>query len=230
MCGRYSFAKIREEVESRFHLITDGAKYYQPTYNAAPSQLQAIITNLDPQELTPSHFGLLRKHKKQETITIVNARAESIFEKTSFQELIFSRRCLIPADSYYEWRRQGKSSIPYRIFLPESPLFVFAGIWNIQKQGNTEHHSFSIITTRANSLTRNIHPRMPVIIPEKNEKDWLSDSLKESDVKDLLRSFPSDKMQSIQIEKTVNNVRNNSIDNWKKFEEENMGGLFGEIL
>jgi putative SOS response-associated peptidase YedK len=149
-----------------------------------------------------------------------------VFQQTLFNNLVYSQRCLIPAGSYYEWHRQARTSIPYCILLPQRSIFAFAGIWTQRKQADKTLHSFAIITAPAKPVIAAIHPRMPVIIPEKHEKKWLSDSLNKTGIENLLHHHLSEKIKILRIEQTVNNVHNNSIDNWKVFEEENIGGLF----
>ncbi|MFR1236299.1 MAG: SOS response-associated peptidase [Barnesiella sp.] len=133
-----------------------------------------------------------------------NAKAETLYEKPSFREPVKCHRCLIPSTGYFEWRHEGNSKIPYYIFLKDEEIFSMAGIYDIWEDPETGDllHTFSIITTTANSLTSYIHntqERMPVIIPVGEEERWLSDSLSKDEINAFLKPYDAGKMDAYVI-------------------------------
>ena len=213
MCGRYSFAPDLKIVNEHYDIVADPADV-TANYNAAPTQLLPVITNEAPRQLSLFRWGLVPSWAKDASIgnKLINARAESLDTKPSFRNAFKNRRCLVPADAFYEWKHAGRSKtkIPYRISIKNQPLFSMAGIWEQWKdpQGKLLN-SFSIITTRANKLVAELHNRMPVILPPEAEQLWLSD-LKKDDLLDLLQPFDPGEMESYPISMLLNSPRNNS--------------------
>lgn len=230
MCGRYSFAHIREEIEDRFHLQTDGAKYYHPSYNASPGQMQAVISNIDKKKLSYFHFGMIPSWQNLKDKYYVNARCETIFDKPSFQRPVFLQRCLVPADSFYEWKKQGRSLIPYRIRKKNKEMFAFAGIWEQWERGYLEpHYSFSIITTAAKDEMKDIHTRMPIILPQDQEEKWLSAQLSKGEIMKILKTDYHPELEIYPISPRVNKVMNNDEKLWEPYDPmDSLGGLFGQ--
>src|SRR6266849_752402 len=161
MCGRYSLAKEPREIEEHF-----GAKFaepMQPRYNAAPSQRLPVILNADPHSIVLSPWGIKLPWVKRDGL--INVRAETLREKRTFQKDLADRRCLIPADGFYEWQvRPGGKKAPYRIVRRAGGVFAFSGIWQAERDANATEPRFAIITTRANDHMRQIHLWMPVIL------------------------------------------------------------------
>jgi putative SOS response-associated peptidase YedK len=208
MCGRFSLTVNELELNLRFE-IEGGEAPYISRYNCAPTQMLAVITNQAPDRLNYFKWGLIPGWAKDPSIgyKMINARSESISEKPSFRTPLRSRRCLIPADAFYEWKQNGRK-VPYRIFLKDSPIFTFAGIWDKWKSPDgTLVHSFSIITTAANDFMKPIHERMPVILGKEDEKRWLSE-INESEILSLLKPYPSDSMDAYSISELINSPRN----------------------
>lgn len=177
MCGRYSFApkpKQRQALES----IADLPEVLQLRFNIAPTQEAYVIANDQPHQLQLMEWGLVPSWSAdgKNSGKLINARAENIAEKPSFREPIHSRRCLVPADSFYEWRNgSGGKKIPYRIFLKDEHLLFMAGIWDEWRQAGKSKRSFSIITTATNQEMSELHDRMPLILPDATaQKLWLS--------------------------------------------------------
>jgi putative SOS response-associated peptidase YedK len=141
---------------------------------------------------------------------MINARAETLAEKPSFKRLIGKRRCVVPADGFYEWRKERKRKVPMRIRLKSEEPFGFAGLWDSwRKPDGKELQSFTIITTEANDLLGPIHDRMPVILAPDGEKLWLESSLQDfSKVSSLLKPYPSDQMEVYEVSTLVNSPRN----------------------
>lgn len=213
MCGRYSFAPDLKIVNEHYDITAD-PEAAAPNYNCAPTQLLPVISNETPQKLEKYRWGLIPFWAKDAAIgnRMINARAETLAEKPAFRSAFRKRRCLIPADAFYEWFRpsQGKRKIPYRIFLRNQQVFSIAGIWESWKDAEArEIRSFSIITTEPNQMMKEIHNRMPVIIPKNAEETWLYSDTK-TELLSLLKPYPSDEMNAYRISDLVNSPRNNS--------------------
>lgn len=216
MCGRFSLTANEAELNLRFEL-EGGEAPYVPRYNGAPTQMLAVITGEKPGELSYQRWGLIPPWAKDISIgnKMINARAETITEKSSFRNPLFSRRCLVPADGFYEWQ-QDAGKQPYRIFVKNNPIFCMAGIWERWKSPEGEIvESFSIITTEANSFIKPIHNRMPVILKQEDEKTWLSGK-KPDEILSLLKQYPSEGMDAYPVSKLVNSPRNDAREVWEK--------------
>lgn len=211
MCGRFQLSVKGKHISERFNVEVFDEKY-SPSYNCAPSQNLAVITNEEPEKLNYFKWGLIPFWSKDPKIgsKLINARAESISEKASFKTAFAKRRCLIPANGFYEWKRDGKDKTPYRIFLRSEDIFAMAGIWEAWKDAEDKTlNTFSIITTAPNSLMKTIHNRMPVILNKNDEKAWLFEN-DPSFLKTLLQPAESDIMNAYQISSKVNSPANNS--------------------
>ena len=185
MCGRYSIAIEPAEIEARF-----GAKYLEamkPRYNAAPSQPLPVILNSDPRHVVFAAWGIRpvwmsRVAKKD---GLINVRFETLRDKATFRADLEGRRCLVPADGFYEWKTgAGKKKIPYRITRRDSKPFAFAGIWQEDSNGGALPR-FAIITTAADKFMQPIHARMPVILDADEERAWIRRD--DGDLSDFLR-------------------------------------------
>ena len=218
MCGRFSLTSNEAELNLRFEL-EGGTAPYVPRYNGAPTQILAIITGENPHKLSYHRWGLIPPWAKDISVgnKMINARAETITEKPSFRAPMFSKRCLVPADGFYEWR-QDAGKQPYRIFVKNNPIFSMAGLWERWKSpdGNVVE-SFTIITTEANSFMQTIHSRMPVILKPGDEKAWLS-SKDSSVILSLLKPYSSEEMEAYPVSKLVNSPRNEGNAIWQKAE------------
>jgi len=205
MCGRFSFSPLARIIEDRFDVKTDSR--YKPRYNSAPSQNLAVITNAEPGKLSFFKWGLIPFWAKDPKIgnRMINAKSETITEKASFKSAFKRKRCLVPADSFYEWKKiTPKEKIPFRILLKDESLFAMAGIWDVWKNQEGDNlHTFSILTTSPNKLMENIHNRMPVILSKENEKTWLSEASAEELVP-LLKPFDESLMTAYPVSRLVN--------------------------
>lgn len=180
-------------------------------YNIAPSQKAPVILNESPDELSFIRWGLIPHWAKAEKLNInpINAKAETITEKPMFKDLIKSKRCLVLADAFYEWKKVGGKKIPFRILLKDGEAFAFAGIWDVWESGGKQIKSCLIITTSANKLVGEIHDRMPVILPREIEKKWLGET-NINNVLEVLKPYHSDEMKAYPISKLINSPANNS--------------------
>lgn len=208
MCGRFSLTVNEAELNLRFE-TEGGVAPYESRYNCAPTQMLTVIANNEPSRLQKFKWGLIPSWTKDAAIgnKMINARAETITEKPSYRKPLRSQRCLVPADAFYEWKLNGKK-IPHRIFVKDQKIFSMAGLWDLWVSSDGELiHSFTIITTGANEFMKNIHDRMPVILRPEEEKIWLQEN-NESKLLSLLRSYPSELMDSYPISSLANSVSN----------------------
>ncbi len=210
MCGRYSLSKSKIELEERFQaeLLPD----FSPRYNIAPTQLVPVITSQSPKGFSFFYWGITPDFGKNRPVAqkLINAKAETVSEKVSFKNSFQKRRCLIPADGFYEWKRLGKKTkIPYRFTLREDELFSFAGIWEeYESEAGEIQHTFLILTTTPNDSVSEIHDRMPVILKKEMEKKWLDPYTSEADLQAMLNPYPADLMLSYTVSPLVNSVHN----------------------
>jgi putative SOS response-associated peptidase YedK len=172
-----------------------------------------VITNKNRSEFSFFQWGFIPNWSLNDSVALnlINARAETIFTKAPFKESIKSKRCLIPADGFFEWKKEGKAKVPYRITLNSDEAFSLAGIWDSWERPSDGEiiNTFTIITTSANRLVNELHDRMPVILPKPIEEHWLDDRLKENDLVDLMRPFDADQMHMYKVNKIVNSVQYN---------------------
>lgn len=206
MCGRYSFApkpKQREALED----MLDLPDALQLSFNLAPTQPAYVIANDQPGNLQRMEWGLVPHWSSdgKNAGKLINARAEGIEEKPSFREPIQSRRCLVPADSFYEWRKQpGGRKLPYRIFMKNDGLLFMAGIWDEWKQAGKTKRTFSIITTTPNREMSDLHNRMPVILPDaETQQLWLS-NLPLNEVLALLQPLHDGQLSLYRVSEKLN--------------------------
>ena len=201
MCGRFTLKSPR-----RFEVPTDSElppATLLARYNIAPSQeILAITQSDDERRLAPFVWGLIPSWS-EEPKGYINARSETLEVKRSFRESFENRRCLIPADGFYEWQRRGKLKQPHYFQLDDESPFAFAGIWDRWRRDGTTITSCSIITTVANELLATIHDRMPVILMPEAQEQWLRDDRPEF-LMDLLVPFPARGMKSFPVSQKVN--------------------------
>lgn len=224
MCGRFTLTVPEEEWVHFFYIQTVRLKF-EPRYNVAPGQdIAAIIADdSGSRRAGKLRWGLVPPWADSPKIgnKMINARAETIAEKRSFREPLLRRRCLIPADSFYEWQQTSRGKRPLRIMLRSRPLFAMAGIYETwtSPDGNTIH-TCSIITTEANEWMSAIHDRMPVILPREAESLWLDRSIRSlTELQPLLKPYPASDMQAYPVHPMVGNVANDTPTCIEPFEE-----------
>jgi putative SOS response-associated peptidase YedK len=212
MCGRFSQAKSKQEVKKRFNVkkMPDGV---EGLFNVAPEQNIPAILNESPDQVSLVRWGIIPSWAKEEKTqySMINARAETLLEKPAYKRLIQKRRCLLIADGFYEWKKTSGRKIPYRIMLKSGDLFAFAGLWDLWEKEGKRIFSCSIITTSPNKLCKEIHDRMPEILPREREGEWLSDIPIEKAMA-LLMPYANDLMKCYEISLKVNNPANNSAE------------------
>jgi len=177
MCGRYAFAPTKKQMAeqlSAFELPDD----FQALFNIAPTNLAWVRIRQDEKKLIKMQWGLVPAWSKdgKNQGKLFNARLEEIEAKPSFKDAVRHRRCLVPADSFYEWRTgPQRHKLPYRILLKNEALLWMAGIWEQWQTAGLTLHTFSILTTKPNAEMAALHNRMPVILTSPEEQLlWLS--------------------------------------------------------
>jgi putative SOS response-associated peptidase YedK len=195
---------------------------FAPSYNVAPQTLQPIVrldSETGKRELTVMRWGLVPFWSKdgKAGYSTINARAETVTTSATYREAMKRRRCLVPADWFYEWQKvDAKTKQPYAIALQDGALFAFAGLWESWKDKTTEKvtETYTVITTDPNELMKPdngvpIHDRMPVILHRQDYERWLEPGDPAQLPVDLLRPYPAEEMKAWKVGADVGNVRNN---------------------
>ena len=212
MCGRFAFYSPSEATAALFGV--SGSIELQPRYNIAPTQLIAGIRNSEEsgRELATFRWGLIPSWAKDPSIgnRMINARSETIAEKPSFRAAYRRRRCLLFADGFYEWKKEGDTKTPYFISLASGAPFAFAGLWENWQSKETDDsiQSTTIITTAANEFMSALHHRMPIVLQADTADRWLAgdDEL----IDDVASNSP--KFTAWPVDRRVNNARNEGED------------------
>lgn len=223
MCFTVNVNIVKEELERRYGSELLDHEKYRPSYyyHAYSFPELPVVSRQSSGEnnlalfrwgLIPYWTGSGEEASKIRSMTL-NARAESIGEKPSFSESFARRRCLLPVRGFYEWRHEGSKKIPYYIFHPSNPVLSLGAIfdrWNTPEGDRI--YSFSIVTTRANKMMAEIHntkKRMPVIIDPGEEDEWLYQGTPQSRLKEMMGSYPDDKLEAYTISPLIGNNRKN---------------------
>lgn len=212
MCGRFAFYSPSEAVAALFG--ANQSVEVKPRYNIAPTQYVAAIRRDENQsnELTMLRWGLVPFWAKDPSIgnRMINARSETVAEKPSFRNAYRKRRCLILADGFYEWHREGDTKIPYFISLADGSAFAFAGLWEHwdSKESDESLQTTTIVTAAANDFLAQVHHRMPVVLQPDTAKRWLDGETKL--LEEVTAAGPS--FRAWPVDRTVNNARNESAD------------------
>lgn len=224
MCGRFARRSTQEVLADWFGVDLEDMPWFSPTYNAAPQSVQPVVRlNRDSgqREFAQMRWGLVPFWAKDPKFgySTINARAEEVVSKPAYREALKKRRCLVPADAFYEWQRVDKKTRhPFAFALKSGEPYAMAGLWERwrHKEGEPSEplETFTILTTDPNDLMEPVHNRMPVILAAKDYNRWLdSDADNSGDPAqpplDLLRPFPAEKMVSWPVSDRVGNVRNN---------------------
>jgi len=216
MCGRFARKSTQEVLADWFGLELEEMPWFAPSYNAAPQSVQpAVRLNHDSgrREVALLRWGLVPFWAKDAKIgyNTINARAEDVASKPAFREALKKRRCLVPADAFYEWQRlDAKSKRPFAFALASGEPYAFAGLWESwrPKEG-APLETFTILTTDPNQLMEPIHNRMPVILEPKDYDRWLDPGDPARPPVDLLRPYAAERMKAWPVSDRVGNVRNN---------------------
>lgn len=217
MCGRYAFFEYQELSERLTNVTLDTTFFdrFRPTWNAAPSQrLPVIVEDDGASVIREMRWGLIPKWTKpgeSPKVAPINARSETLNEKPMFRSLVRHRRCVVPANGFYEWRGAKGDKRPWFIQPAEGQLMLFAGLYDEARGIDDEPlESYAIITTNANGPMAHLHDRMPVILEPEDVSIWLDSDMTEAEpVEHLLRPADDDAIELHPVAKSVNNTRHN---------------------
>jgi len=223
LCYHTSLARTADYLEKRFQAKFEQRNLFEPIYHHSgfSAPLHPVIANESLQLIRFFQWGLVPFWTKDEAAAerirtqTLNAKAETIHQKPSFRASIMTKRCLVLVDGFYEWREEGKRKYPYYISLTNNDAFALAGIWDRWENNRTGEvkDTFSIITTRANSLLERIHntrKRMPVILRQEDETKWLEKDLDKTAIDALLEPFDATQMQAHTVSRLISTKRANS--------------------
>jgi putative SOS response-associated peptidase YedK len=214
MCGRYRLSRRKQIIEEHFDSVS-GEEDWSPQYNIAPTQ-QVPVIRQNPKELRRElslmRWGLIPSWSKDTSgaAMMINARSETAARKPAFRDPLASRRCLVPADAFYEWKRSGKAKQPYCFEVNDGELFAFAGLWDRWKDPSGQWvKSCSILTTTPNAVTSTVHDRMPVILDRADYDLWLDPGVTNVEaVSEMLKPYDPRMMRCYPVSTRVNHVAN----------------------
>jgi len=210
MCGRFSLGSPESELYEEFGLLPPDD--YRPRYNIAPSQdVLAVAGTGDAARLGRLRWGLVPAWAKDPSIgnRMINARAETLAEKPSFRDAFRRRRCLVLADGWYEWRREGSRKTPMRITLRSGRPFAFAGIWERWSPADAEPLlTCAIVTRAAVPAVAPVHDRMPLVLGPEERRHWLDPEADSAALQQLLRDEPAADLVAYEVSTRVNSPRN----------------------
>ncbi len=222
MCGRFARKSTQEILAEWFDLDLEEMPWFAPSYNVAPQSTQPVV-RLNPdtgsREMALLRWGLVPFWSRDSKIaySTINARAEEAASKPAYREALKRRRCLIPADAFYEWQRLDlKTKQPFAFALVSGAPYAFAGLWESWRPKEPADtpplETFTILTTDSNELMEPVHNRMPVILEPKDYDRWLDPGDPARPPIDLLRPYPAERMRAWPVDDRVGNVRNNDAD------------------
>lgn len=215
MCGRSTLHDAPTNILERFSLppVLPG---FEPHFNIAPTQLQWTIL-LDGEgapQVRQLKWGLVPSWANDPSIgnRMINARAESLAERPSFRESLETRRCVILADGYYEWKVVGRTKVPMYFRLSDGRAFGLAGLWDRWERGETVLETCTVITTDASPVAATVHDRMPVLLVDEATTNWLDPSARLQDLRGLMRPCDRDELEMYEVGRHVNNAANDSAE------------------
>ena len=236
MCGRFARRSTQEVLADWFGVALEEMPWFEPTFNAAPQSTQPVVRlNRDSggREFALLKWGLVPFWAKDAKIgyTTINARAEEAPSKPAYREAFKKRRCLIPADAFYEWKRvDAKSKLPYAFALEAGEPYAFAGLWESWRPKEGEPlETFTILTTDPNALVEPMHNRMPAILEPRDYDRWLDVSDASRPPIDVLRPYPLEKMRAWRVSERVGNVRNDDAKLLDDIEEKAVTKTQGQL-
>ena len=229
MCGRFTITvdleDLRVYLEEHYDIHDFKTAFDLPRFNVSPGQdVITIINDGAKNRVGTLRWGLVPSFAKDEKIgyQMINAKAETLHSKPSFLPSFTSKRCVILADSFYEWKRNEKTKQPVRILKKDEKLFPMAGLWStFTKDDGSKLHTCTIITTEANELMKDIHERMPVILDDDSLKTWLNPRVTNLyELSKLLRPYDAKQMKSYAVSHVVNSSKNETADCIKPLSEQ----------
>jgi putative SOS response-associated peptidase YedK len=218
MCGRYRLSRRKQIIEEHFDTVS-GEEDWSPRYNIAPTQLVPVIRQ-HPKEpnrvLSLMRWGLIPLWEKDASgaAGMINARSETAATKPAFRDPLKSRRCIVPADGFYEWKKTGKTKQPYCFEVNDGELFAFAGIWDRWKNPDGKWiTSCSILTTTPNAVTSVVHDRMPVILDPDNYDVWLDPGMNNVEAaSEMLKPYAARLMRCYPVSARINHAANDDAE------------------
>jgi putative SOS response-associated peptidase YedK len=218
MCGRYRLSRRKQIIEEHFE-TAGWQDDWSPRYNIAPTQHIPVIRQ-HPKEpirqLSSMKWGLIPSWARDVSIAsgTINAKSETAATKPAFRDPLKFRRCLIPADGFYEWQRRGSAKQPYCLEVSDGELFAFAGLWDGWKNAEGQWiKTCSILTTTPNAVTSAIHDRMPVILDPDSYDLWLDPGLTDAQVvSELLKPYDARLMRAYPVSTRINHVANDDVE------------------
>jgi putative SOS response-associated peptidase YedK len=211
MCGRYTLRTPVEALAEQFGLSGEPEPIYE-RFNVAPmSEVPAIIEEDGSRSLQRLRWGLVPSWADDPGIgaRMINARSETAPEKPSFRKAFRERRCLLPADGFYEWQRTDDGKQPYHFRMKDGRPFAFAGLWEVWKDGNGGLRTCTILTTAPNETVAQVHNRMPVILSPEDYDLWLDPEMRDTEyLTPLLRPYDADQMEAFPVSRFVNRPTN----------------------
>ncbi|NMB76099.1 MAG: SOS response-associated peptidase [Myxococcales bacterium] len=214
MCGRYALITVGDELAAALGLA-DVTVHARARYNIAPSQPVPVVTAAEPRRLVLMRWGLAPPWKTKDQSgarPLINARAESLAERPTFREPLRRHRCLVPADGFYEWQRQGNRRQAWYFYRRDRRPFVFAGVYVPVAGGGEDVGTVAIVTCAPNSVLAPVHDRMPVLLAEGARQVWLSAEDRVAELLRLLQPFPSAEMAGHPVSAAVNTPRADGAD------------------
>jgi putative SOS response-associated peptidase YedK len=213
MCGRYAITSAPEAIRRLFGY--DEQPNFPPRYNVAPTQPVPIVRMIEGRrQFALVRWGLIPAWLKDPRgfSLLINARGESLEEKPAFRAALRYRRCLFPADGFYDWRREGERARPYYVRRKAGGAMAFAGLWeNWMGPNGEEMETAAIVTTRANRMLATVHPRMPAIVPPEAFDLWLdSRSVDVTTAAALIAPAPEDMLEKHEVSPAVNSAANDT--------------------
>ena len=212
MCGRFVLRASTQQLQTLFDLAE--APPIAPRYNIAPTQ-PVLAVRANPhgglREATYLNWGLIPFWAKDPKIgsRMINARAETAAQKPSFRAAFKYRRCIVPADGFYEWKKEKDGKQPFLIGMESGDVFGIAGLWEHWEQDGSVIESCTLLTSEANAWMAPLHHRMPVILEPQDYDEWLDPSVQKADpLLHLVRPFSGAAMRAFAVSKVVNNARN----------------------
>jgi putative SOS response-associated peptidase YedK len=221
MCGRFTLSVDKDELtaflDAEFAIPAFPDLPYVPRYNIAPGQnILTVLSDGHKYRVGELKWGLVPAFATDLKVgySMINAKAETLFEKPSFRPSTIKKRCVILADSFYEWKSEGTLKTPHRIVLNERKVFAMAGLWSTYQQPDgTKLFTCTIVTTTANALLSSLHERMPVILEADQLHEWLDPNRFEQErLQQILKPFDPKLMKLYPVSSLVNKVQNNHPD------------------
>jgi putative SOS response-associated peptidase YedK len=224
MCGRYRLSRRKQIIEEQFE-TPDWQGDWSPRYNIAPTQPVPVIRQhpKDPvRQISTMRWGLIPHWAKDSSgaASTINARSETAATKPAFRDPLKLRRCLVPADGFYEWKRTTTSKQPYCFEVENGELFAFAGLWDGWKNAEEQWiRTCTILTTTPNAATSTVHDRMPVILDRESYDLWLDPGVQDvSLISELLKPYDTGLMRSYPVSTRINHVANDDAECSRRME------------